>query len=227
MSIIPVITIDGPSGTGKGTLSRLIANRLGWYNLDSGALYRTLAYAAMEQGISLDDLTALQDLVSTLNVQFVSDAAATKILLAGSEIVVSGEEYGRAASQLASHALVRSSLLAWQRDFLKPPGLVADGRDMGTVVFPSALLKIYLNATPEVRIKRRFKQLKEQGINASLVSISVAIRQRDEKDISRLDSPLKPATDAVLIDTTALDIVTTMTEIWGYVEDIFPDLLES
>ncbi|MFI4936952.1 MAG: (d)CMP kinase [Candidatus Berkiellales bacterium] len=210
---IPVITVDGPSGSGKGTLSHHVAEMLGWHFLDSGALYRVLAHAALSKGISVEDPVALAKVAAHLEVSFVG--SPPQILLNGQNITLAirTEECGNAASKVAKLPEVRKALLERQRAFLEPPGLVADGRDMGTVVFPEALLKIFLEASPEVRAQRRQIQLKEQGVNVSLGDLFAEIAERDARDRQRAVSPLVPASDAIVIDTTAF----TIDEVFGIV----------
>lgn len=202
----PVITIDGPSGSGKGTLSRQVATALGWHFLDSGALYRILALAAQKQGVDFADVEALQELAANLDVKFIQQPEA--IMLSGEDVskVIRTEQCAMGASKVAAIVEVRQALLRRQRAFLQPPGLVADGRDMGTVVFEQAKLKIFLEASPQERAKRRQAQLKEQGIDVSLDSLFSEISQRDARDRKRSVSPLKPAADALVIDTTRMSI---------------------
>lgn len=207
----PVITIDGPSGSGKGTLSYKLAKELGWHFLDSGAIYRVLAVAALKHQVPLNDLKLntpqLVRMAMQLDVSF--DAQSQKIVLEGQEItqLIRTEQCGGVASQIAQFPGVRAALLERQRAFLMPPGLVADGRDMGTVVFPDAVLKIFLEASPLERAKRRQSQLKEQGINVSLDGLFAEIAERDLRDRSRPVAPLVPAQDAIVMDTTALSIL--------------------
>ncbi|HEX5047383.1 MAG TPA: (d)CMP kinase [Gammaproteobacteria bacterium] len=201
---VPVVTVDGPSGSGKGTIGRGLATRLGWHLLDSGALYRLVGLAAAAKGMSLDDPEALAAVATAMQVRFGADAE--RVELEGADVTASlrTERAGEAASRVAAIPAVRAALLQRQRDFARPPGLVADGRDMGTVVFPSATLKVFLTASAEERASRRHKQLKEKGIDVSLPDLSWDIAQRDARDASRSVAPLKPASDARVIDSTRL-----------------------
>ncbi len=201
----PVVTIDGPSGSGKGTISQLVAKQLGWSYLDSGALYRLLALAAQHHSLELDDEASLETLAAHLDVEFTSKG---DILLEGESVddILRTEETGKLASVVAALPKVRLALLARQRAFAQPPGLVADGRDMGTTVFPSAEVKIFLTASAEARAERRYKQLKEKGFDVNLAHLLQDIESRDLRDIQRSSSPLKAADDAIEIDTTTLSI---------------------
>jgi CMP/dCMP kinase len=203
---VPVVTIDGPSGSGKGTIGRLLAQKLGWHYLDSGALYRLVALAALGRHLDFGDAAALAAAAATLNVKFMPAAAGERILLDSADVSAElrTERAGDAASKVAAVPEVRSALLVRQRDFAVPPGLVADGRDMGTVVFPDALLKVVLTASAEARAMRRHKQLKEKGIDVSLPDLSWDIAQRDARDANRTVAPFKPAPDAHVIDSTSL-----------------------
>ena len=207
---IPVIAIDGPSGSGKGTISRLIAHRIGWHMLDSGALYRLVALAAQRHSITVENESALVPLAAHLDVEFDPgrDLDNSKIILEGEEVTndIRTEECGNAASKVAALPAVREALLDRQRAFRTAPGLVADGRDMGTVVFPDAILKIFLTASREERADRRYKQLKEKGINVSFAHLLKEIEQRDERDSNRSSSPLKAASDADFVDTSNMTI---------------------
>lgn len=206
----PVITVDGPGGSGKGTLSGMLAARLGWHLLDSGALYRLLAFAAQKRGTDLADEQALVELAANLDVQFIADAEGgeQRIMLEGDDVSrsIRTETVGAGASRVAALPAVRQALLARQQAFREAPGLVADGRDMGTVVFPDAQLKIFLTASPEIRAERRYRQLLEKGETASLAGLLDEINARDERDMNRSVAPLRPAEDAVLIDSSHLSI---------------------
>ncbi len=204
MTAAPVVTIDGPSGTGKGTVAALVAERLGWHILDSGAIYRVLGLAAQRAGVDLDDGEALARIASDLPLTF----EGTRVLLAGDDVseAIRSETAGMAASRVAVHAPVRTALLDWQRTAARPPGLVADGRDMGTVVFPDASVKVFLTATAEERALRRYKQLKGKGMDASLADLLTEIQARDERDSQRAVAPLRPAEGSFELDTTALSI---------------------
>ncbi len=201
---MPVIAIDGPSGSGKGTVSLSMARQLGWHYLDSGAIYRALALAAGKNNIELSDEPALIDLTGNLDIEFRNGA----VWLCGEEIgdEIRTEEAGKRASMVAPIRSVREKLLVWQRSRAQLPGLVADGRDMGTVVFPGACCKIFLIASAEARAKRRFKQLRDKGFDVSIPQLFREICERDARDANRTVSPLKPAEDAIVLDTTNLHI---------------------
>jgi CMP/dCMP kinase len=209
MENVPVMTIDGPSGSGKGTISRAAARALGWSLLDSGALYRLVALAGRRAGISLDDGPALAGLAHGLDIRFGSDSALEEVVwLDGREVTaaIRTESAGNDASKVAAFPVVRAALLERQRQFAVAPGLVADGRDMGTVVFPQAEIKFFLTASADERAARRHKQLKEKGVAATLAALSLEIAERDLRDTSRAASPLVASADAILLDTTGMPI---------------------
>ncbi len=206
---MPVITVDGPSGSGKGTVCRLLAEKLGWDVLDSGAIYRVLSLAALHHQIALDNEEALVPLAANLDVQFLidNDTNAGKIILEGEDVTttIRNEEVGAAASKVAALPRVREALLRRQRAFRTENGLIADGRDMGTVVFPDAPLKIFLTASAEERARRRFVELNERGLDVTLSGLLQDIQARDDRDMNRAIAPLVPAEDAIELDTSELN----------------------
>ncbi len=208
MPEVPVITIDGPSGSGKGTVSARVAAALGWHILDSGALYRLTGHAVQKAGIGFNNPTQAADIARNLDVEFQDG----QILLDGEDVslAIRTEQAGNNASRVAAMPEVRAALLDWQREAARPPGLVADGRDMGTTVFPDAPLKVFLTASAEERAKRRYKQLKEKGIASNIADLAAEIRERDERDSTRAASPLLPAEDALVVDSTGMDIDTVV-----------------
>jgi cytidylate kinase len=219
----PVITIDGPSASGKGTISALVARALGWQMLDSGALYRLVAYAALKRSVPLNDVEQLQRIAGDLDVRFEAgvNSQETTIYLDDENVTtaIRGEDCGNAASTVAAIPGVRAALLDRQRAFQQQPGLVADGRDMGTVVFPAAVLKIFLTASAEERAKRRYKQLMEKGVSVNLADLFNEIAERDQRDSQRAAAPLKPAEDAVELDTTQMTIPAVVDHILSLYRD--------
>jgi len=211
MSAVSVITIDGPTASGKGTVAQKVAAHLGWHVLDSGALYRLTALAAQQQAVDLNDAQAVAEVARNLDVRF--DAQGT--WLAGQEVEAQlrQEQVGLVASQVAAYPKVRDALLQRQRDFLQPPGLVADGRDMGTVVFPTATLKVFLVASVQERARRRHEQLIDKGVVVKMESVVEDLRARDHRDQNRAIAPLQPAPDAHVIDSSYLSIDETVAQV--------------
>jgi len=218
---VAVIAVDGPSGSGKGTLAVALARRLGFRFLDSGALYRIVAHAAITGGFDLADGDALAGLARRLTVHFELTQDGVTVRLDGTAVgdAIRAEPVSVAASRVAAHRAVRDALLELQRSMRRPPGLVADGRDMGTVVFPDAVLKIFLEASPEERAQRRYNQLKDKDLGVSLRGLLESIRERDERDRTRAVSPLVPAADAIVIDSTLLPIDAVFAVVWQRVID--------
>lgn len=222
----PVVTFDGPGGSGKGTLSRALAAELGWHLLDSGALYRLVALAARRESLSPEnpeDVTRAAELAAGLEVEFlvVDGGAGERIMLAGEDVsaALRDEEVGGLASYFAAEPGIREALLTLQRGFRVSPGLIADGRDMGTVVFPDAELKLFVTASPRERARRRHAQLSASGASANIGRIYKEIVARDERDAARVHSPLKPASDAVVLDTTGEDVGQTLDRVRAHVRD--------
>ncbi|HJU07831.1 MAG TPA: (d)CMP kinase [Rhodanobacteraceae bacterium] len=209
-SVVPILTIDGPSGSGKGTIARAVADKLGWHLLDSGALYRAVGYAAGMAGLDLSDAEAVTRCAQAMKIRFrdPKDGGETRVIVNGHDATdeLRTETAGAAASAIAAIPSVRQALVDLQLSFRRPPGLVADGRDMGTVIFPDATYKVFLTASASERAKRRYKQLKEKGLDVTLASLLREIEARDARDASRAIAPLKPAGDAVVVDTTGVPI---------------------
>ena len=216
----PVVTIDGPSGSGKGTIAKLVADKLGFALLDSGALYRLTALAALNSGVDLADESRLAELAANLNIRFDIANGEVSAVLDGNDVSrdIRMERVSMAASKVAALPAVREALLQRQRDFRSAPGLVADGRDMGTTVFPDAPVKIFLTASAEERARRRFAQLQGRGVSVSLRDLLEDIRARDDRDMNRAASPLAPADDAVVLDSTEIDIDGVLTKVLDLVQ---------
>ncbi|OEF25362.1 (d)CMP kinase [Vibrio rumoiensis] len=216
----PVITVDGPSGAGKGTLCMMLAEKLEFHLLDSGAIYRVLALAALHHGVDTESEEALVPLATHLDVQFIAEGDLVKVILEGEDVSkeLRKEETGNAASKVASLPRVREALLRRQRSFSAKPGLVADGRDMGTVVFPSAEAKIFLDASAEERAQRRLNQLQQKGLSGKFDQLLRDIQERDDRDRNRAVAPLRPADDALVIDSTLLSIDEVVEQALKYIK---------
>lgn len=222
MTEIPVLTIDGPSGSGKGSITQLVAQKLGWHILDSGALYRLTALAALRQGVSFEDEPALANIAANLDIEFKAGEPGepVKVCLDGEDVTAQLrlETTGDNASKVAVLVPVREALLQRQRDFRAAPGLVADGRDMGTVVFPDAPYKVYLTASAQARAERRYAQLKAQGEDVKIATLLQEIEARDARDMGRKTAPLKPADDAVMVDTTSMTIDEALAKVLSVID---------
>lgn len=220
--LAPVITIDGPSGAGKGTLCQLLAQYFGWHLLDSGAIYRVLALAAMHHNVELVNEDALSSLASHLDVQFTTteNSDGVRVVLEGEDVsaAIRTQECANAASQVAAFPRVREALLRRQRAFKTAPGLIADGRDMGTVVFPNAPVKIFLTASAEIRAQRRFNQLQDKGFDVNIERLLAEIKERDDRDTNRAVAPLVPANDALVVDTSGINIEDVFALVKAHIE---------
>lgn len=222
---VPILTIDGPSGSGKGTVSRKVAATLGWHLLDSGALYRLVGLAGQRAGLDPADEAGHARIAAALDIRFgATPAGDEQVFLSGSDVTaaIRSETAGNAASRVAAFGSVRTALGDRQRAFATPPGLVADGRDMGSVIFPQAPLKIFLTASAAERARRRHKQLKDKGLDVSLAALSREIAERDLRDSTRSVAPLKPADDAILLDSTTLGVDEVVSRVLALAHERFP-----
>ncbi|MGB0895493.1 MAG: (d)CMP kinase [Parashewanella sp.] len=224
----PVVTIDGPSGAGKGTICHLLAKKLGWQLLDSGAIYRVLALAAIHHDVELDNEESLSLLAAHLDVQFLpgNGTEAIKVVLEGEDVSrdIRTQECSDAASKVAAFPRVREALLRRQRAFQTEPGLIADGRDMGTVVFPQAPVKFFLTASAEERAERRYNQLQDKGFDVNIDRLLAEIIERDDRDMNRPVAPLRPADDALVVDTTGVKIEKVLETVIEHIEKNMPNL---
>ncbi|ABO23819.1 (d)CMP kinase [Shewanella loihica] len=224
----PIVTIDGPSGAGKGTISQILASRLGWKLLDSGAIYRVLALAAIHHNVELDNEASLALLAAHLDVQFITaNGNGIKVVLEGEDVshAIRSQECSNAASKVAAFPRVREALLRRQRAFAEAPGLIADGRDMGTVVFPTSPAKLYLTASAEERAQRRYNQLQDKGFDVNIDRLLAEVVERDERDMNRPVAPLVPAEDALVIDTTGIGIDEVVELALSHIKEKLPDLV--
>ncbi len=223
----PVVTIDGPSGAGKGTICHLLAKKLGWQLLDSGAIYRVLALAALHHNVEIDNEESISLLAAHLDVQFLTgnDDDAIKVVLEGEVVTndIRTQECSNAASKIAAFPRVREALLRRQRAFQTEPGLIADGRDMGTVVFPEAPAKIFLTASAEERAERRYNQLQDKGFDVKIDRLLAEIKERDDRDMNRAVAPLKPAVDALVVDTTGINIEKVLEIVFEHIKKHLPN----
>ena len=226
MTTVPVITIDGPSGAGKGTLCKALAETLQWHLLDSGAIYRVLALAALHHQVDISSEEALVPLAAHLDVRFVSVGGDLQVILEGEEVTheIRTQEVSNTASKVAAFPRVREALLRRQRGFKEAPGLIADGRDMGTVVFPEAPVKIFLDASAEERAQRRMLQLQEKGFDVNFERLLSEIKERDDRDRNRAVAPLVPATDALVIDSTGMTIEQVIEKSLNYAKSLLANL---
>lgn len=226
MTTVPVITIDGPSGAGKGTLCKTLAEKLSWNLLDSGAIYRVLALAALHHQIELTAENALAPVAAHLDVRFVAEAAMLRVVLEGEDVTqaIRTQLVSDTASKVATFPRVREALLRRQRAFREAPGLIADGRDMGTVVFPEAVVKIFLDASAHERAQRRLTQLQGIGNDVKFERLLTEIEQRDERDRNRAVAPLKPASDAFILDSTGLSPAQAFEQAFAYIIQVLPEL---